>query len=48
MIKKSILGLFLIGAMWSAKAQSYLGYLTDNYSGVHGLISNPANIVDSR
>jgi outer membrane protein OmpA-like peptidoglycan-associated protein len=48
MIKKSILGLCLIGAFCSLKAQTYLGYLTDNYSGVHGVISNPANIVDSR
>ncbi|PCE63275.1 DUF5723 family protein [Sediminicola luteus] len=29
-------------------AQSYTGFLTDNYSGVHGLIANPANIADSR
>ena len=29
-------------------AQSYIGFLTDNYSGVHGVISNPANIADSR
>ena len=28
--------------------QSYLGFGTDNYNGVHGLISNPANMVDSR
>lgn len=28
--------------------QSYIGYGSDNYNGVHGLISNPANIVDSR
>ncbi|MFK5973807.1 MAG: DUF5723 family protein [Flavobacteriaceae bacterium] len=48
MIKKSILGLCLIGVIATTKAQSYIGYLTDNYSGVHGLISNPANIVDSR
>ena len=32
----------------SVKAQSYLGFLQDNYVGVHGIISNPANIVDSR
>ncbi|GAA4272287.1 DUF5723 family protein [Aquimarina gracilis] len=38
--------LILCGA--SVKAQSYVGFLTDNYSGVHGIISNPANIVDSR
>lgn len=29
-------------------AQSYIGFLTDNYSGVNSVISNPANIVDSR
>lgn len=29
-------------------AQSYQGLLTDNYSGVHGVLSNPANIADSR
>ena len=29
-------------------AQSYIGYLTDNYNGVHGVLSNPANIADSR
>lgn len=41
------MSLLLLGGL-TAKAQSYIGYLTDNYSGVHGLISNPANIVDSR
>ncbi|KAA5823391.1 hypothetical protein FPF71_11835 [Algibacter amylolyticus] len=30
------------------KAQSYVGHSVDNYSGVHGLISNPSNVVDSR
>lgn len=30
------------------KAQSYIGYFTDNYSGVSSVVSNPANIVDSR
>ncbi|MCB0373173.1 MAG: OmpA family protein [Muricauda sp.] len=30
------------------KAQSYEGLLTDNFNGVHGIISNPANIADSR
>jgi len=28
-------------------AQSYFGYTFDNYSGIHGVIINPANIVDS-
>lgn len=32
----------------TSKSQSYFGYLNDNYSGVHSVINNPANIVDSR
>lgn len=32
----------------NAKAQSYLGFLTDNYSGIHSSLLNPANVVDSR
>ncbi|WP_445737042.1 DUF5723 family protein [Mariniflexile sp.] len=28
-------------------AQSYFGYTFDNYSGIHGVTLNPANIVDS-
>ena len=31
-----------------SQAQSYIGFLSDNYSGVHGVLSNPANIADSR
>ncbi len=40
--------ILLFFSVISLKAQSYIGYLSDNYSGVHGVISNPANIVDSR
>ena len=29
-------------------AQSFIGYQTDNYNGVHGVLTNPANIADSR
>lgn len=29
-------------------AQSYMGYNTDNYNGVHGITANPANIADAR
>ncbi|WP_339876215.1 DUF5723 family protein [Olleya marilimosa] len=29
-------------------AQSYVGHSIDNYSGIHGVIDNPSNIVDSR
>ncbi len=28
-------------------AQSYIGYTMDNYAGVHGVASNPANVFDS-
>ncbi|MCL5128836.1 OmpA family protein [Algibacter sp. L4_22] len=47
MKKISLIVLLIIGSM-SAKAQSYIGYLTDNYSGVNSVIANPANITDSR
>ena len=47
MLKNSLFVLFLIVGS-AVQAQSYIGLLTDNYSGVHGLISNPANIADSR
>ena len=32
----------------ASTAQSYIGLNTDNYSGVHGVLFNPANVVDSR
>lgn len=37
----------LLGTI-TANSQSYVGFLTDNYSGVHGVINNPASIADSR
>lgn len=40
-------GLILLSCYYS-KAQTYTGFLTDNYSGVISTIANPANIVDSR
>ncbi|NJX15019.1 DUF5723 family protein [Tamlana crocina] len=47
-MKKTALSvLFLLGAM-GTQAQSFIGYLTDNYSGVNSVIANPANIADSR
>ncbi len=46
--QKNILGIILLFVVFSLKAQSYGSLLTDNYSGVHGVISNPANIADSR
>jgi len=47
-MKKIILSAALIVGAMSVKAQSYIGYLTDNYSGVNSVIANPANIADSR
>lgn len=40
-------GLFFL-CLCSASAQSYIGYSVDNYNGVHGLILNPASVVDSK
>ncbi|PIE50061.1 MAG: flagellar motor protein MotB [Flavobacteriales bacterium] len=45
-MKKNIIALFALASA-SVFGQSYTGYLTDNYSGVHTVINNPANIVDS-
>ena len=45
---KILAGLFLILTMQKAQSQSYSGFLEDNYNGVHGILSNPANIADSR
>ena len=39
--------MFMIVAM-SASAQSYVGYTSDNYAGIQGVLYNPASIVDSR
>jgi outer membrane protein OmpA-like peptidoglycan-associated protein len=47
-MKKITLLFLLMLSSFITQAQSYIGFLTDNYSGVHGVISNPANIVDSR
>ena len=47
-MKKITLLTFFFTLSLLVKGQSYIGYLTDNYSGVHGVISNPANITDSR
>lgn len=46
--KHILLGIVFFLSIHLLKAQSYEGLLTDNYSGVHGIISNPANIADSR
>ncbi|WP_025743144.1 OmpA family protein [Aquimarina pacifica] len=47
-MKKLLSTAMLLLCIASAKSQSYMGFLTDNYSGVHSVLSNPANIADSR
>lgn len=40
--------LFLLLFSCFASAQSNIGFISDNYSGVHGVMANPGNIADSR
>ncbi|KQC31720.1 flagellar motor protein MotB [Flagellimonas eckloniae] len=47
-MKRLMLFVIFISITNISNAQSYVGFLTDNYSGIHGVISNPSNIVDSR
>lgn len=47
-MKSKFLFLATIITINFANAQSYFGYLYDNYSGVHAVMYNPANLVDSR
>ena len=47
-MKKTTIAAFLILMAAAVNAQSYIGYHSDNYNGVHGLLYNPANIADSR
>ena len=47
-MKKLLLFLIVCTCVFTAKAQSYMGYFPDNYAGVQGVLFNPASIVDSR
>lgn len=47
-MKNKILFAFTFFSLNFANAQSYFGYLNDNYAGVHSVLNNPANIVDSK
>lgn len=47
-MKKTLLITISLLSFLTSKSQSFFGYLNDNYSGVHSVINNPANIVDSR
>jgi hypothetical protein len=46
--KKPILSFLLVISLFCLRAQSYTGYLSDNYSGLNSIALNPANIADSR
>jgi outer membrane protein OmpA-like peptidoglycan-associated protein len=48
MKKLSLLFLIVLFSITKANAQSYMGYIPDNYAGVQGVLFNPASIVDSR
>jgi outer membrane protein OmpA-like peptidoglycan-associated protein len=48
MSKFYIVLLFILGAVGITSAQTYPGYRTSNYSGVNGVVFNPANIADNR
>lgn len=48
MIRKSIAFLLLTPVCLTAFAQSFVGYGYDNYSGVNGVLLNPATMADSR
>nr|WP_299382832.1 DUF5723 family protein [Allomuricauda sp.] len=43
-----LVGIFILTFFNKTHSQSYTGYLVDNYSGVHGILLNPAEIADSR
>ena len=47
-MRKTILLIIILGGSCNVKAQSFIGFLTENYAGVNSVIVNPANIVDSR
>lgn len=44
---KAILTTLLLIFCYNSFSQSYIGHTVDNYAGIHGVIYNPANIVDS-
>lgn len=46
--KKQLLLVLIAICGVNMNAQSYIGFLTENYSGVNGVIRNPAYIADSR
>ncbi|HEY6143978.1 MAG TPA: DUF5723 family protein [Flavobacterium sp.] len=47
-MNKKLLSLIVLFLVIKANAQSFMGYVPDNYAGVQGVLFNPASIVDSR
>ncbi len=47
-MKLNLFKVFVLFSPLGVIAQSYIGLNTDNFNGVHGVLSNPANVVDSR
>jgi len=47
-MKNFLLSLLFLITIQTIHAQSYMGYFSDNYAGVQGVLFNPASIVDSR
>lgn len=47
-MKKLITAALCVFTSYCVDAQSYIGYFSDNYSGVNSVVANPANITDSR
>ncbi len=46
-MNKFFLGVMCLCSLWCS-AQSFIGFDTDNYSGIHGVLVNPASMADSR
>lgn len=47
-MNKKLLCLIVLFSIVKINAQSYMGYIPDNYAGVQGVLFNPASIADSR
>lgn len=47
-MKKTLLFFILLFSVIPTKAQTYMGYIPDNYAGIQSVLFNPASIADSR
>ncbi len=46
-IQYVLMGLFLLSLQSKITAQSYIGFTSENYAGIHGVLVNPAMVADS-